>query len=222
MDLYQLTLAVVLAACGYLIGSIPFGLLVGKLFHGIDVRDYGSGNIGTANTYRILGFRAGSLVLLCDTAKGFVPAFAASLLLPPWLTVLVAVTPVVGHMRSIFLGFTGGKGVATASGIILALMWPIFVIVYALWLVIILVTRYVSIASIAAALTFSVLTFVFDEPVAYRVSAVAMTVVVIWAHRANVGRLLRGTETRVSLPWRSHPQRSPRSPGRGANTSHGR
>ena len=152
MDLYQLTLAArPRRLAGYLIGSIPFGLLVGKLFHGIDVRDYGSGNIGTANTYRILGFRAGSLVLVCDTAKGFVPAFVASLLLPPWLTVLVAVTPVIGHMRSIFLGFTGGKGVATASGIILALMWPIFVIVYALWLALIVVTRYVSIASIVAA-----------------------------------------------------------------------
>jgi len=222
MDLYQLTLALVLGIAGYLIGSIPFGLLIGRLFYGIDVRDSGSGNIGTANTYRLLGSRAGSLVLVCDTAKGFVPALVASLLLPPWLTVLVAVTPVIGHMRSIFLGFKGGKGVATASGIILALMWPIFLINYAIWLAIIVVTRYVSLASICAATSFAVLTFVFDEPTAYRVSAVALSAVVIWAHRGNVGRLLRGTESRVVLPWRSGPRRSPDSQGRGADPSRGR
>jgi acyl phosphate:glycerol-3-phosphate acyltransferase len=221
MDLYQLTLAAVLAVCGYLIGSIPFGLLIGRLFYGIDVRDHGSGNIGTTNTYRILGRGAGALVLVCDTLKGFAPAFVASLLLSPWLTVLVAVTPVVGHMRSIFLGFRGGKGVATASGIILALMWPIFFIVYALWLTIIVVTRYVSIASIAAAATFATLTFVFDEPTAYRVAAVAVSAIVIWAHRGNVRRLLRGTERRVRLPWHSGPK-STGSRGQGADPSPGR
>ena len=222
MDIYELTLALVLGLAGYLIGSIPFGLLIGRLFYGIDVRDFGSGNIGTTNTYRSLGSVAGALVLVCDTAKGFAPAYVASLLLPPWLTVLVAVTPVVGHMRSVFLRFRGGKGVATASGIILALMWPIFVIVYAEWLLVIAVTRYVSLASILAAVSFAVLTFVFPEPTAYRVSAVAVTAVVIWAHRANVVRLLRGTESRVSLPWRSGSRRSPGSQGHGADPSRGR
>lgn len=222
MDLHQLTLALVLGIAGYLIGSIPFGLVIGRLFYGIDVRDSGSGNIGTTNTYRLLGFRAGSLVLVCDTAKGFAPAYVASLLLPPWLTVIVAVTPVVGHMRSVFLHFHGGKGVATASGIILALMWPIFLIVYALWLAIIVVTRYVSLASICAATSFAVLTFVFDEPTAYRVSAVAVSAIVIWAHRANVGRLLRGTESRVSLPWRSGSRRSSAGHDPEANPGHGR
>jgi glycerol-3-phosphate acyltransferase PlsY len=222
MDTHELTLALGLGLAGYLIGSIPFGLLIGRLFYGIDVRDHGSGNIGTTNTYRSLGFGAGALVLICDTAKGFAPAYVASLLLPPWLTVLVAVTPVVGHMRSVFLRFRGGKGVATASGIILALMWPIFLIIYAIWLAIIVVTRYVSLASICAATSFAVLTFVFDEPTAYRVSAVAVSAIVIWAHRGNVGRLLRGTESRVVLPWRSGARRSPDSQGRGADPSHGR
>jgi glycerol-3-phosphate acyltransferase PlsY len=222
MDVHELTLALALGLAGYLIGSIPFGLLIGRLFYGIDVRDYGSGNIGTTNTYRNLGFGAGALVLVCDTAKGFVPAYLASLWLPPWLTVLVSITPIVGHMRSVFLRFRGGKGVAAASGVILALMWPIFLIIYAEWLLVIVVTRYVSLASICASVSFAVLTFVFPEPTAYRVAAVAMSAVVIWAHRANMGRLLRGTESRVPLPWRSGGHRSSSSPGPGANPSRGR
>jgi len=222
MDPYQITLALVLGLAGYLIGSIPFGLLVGRWFYGIDVRDYGSGNIGTANTYRILGRGPGALVLVCDTAKGFVPALVASLVLPPWLTVLVAITPVVGHMRSVFLRFSGGKGVATGSGIVLALMWPIAVIVYVVWLLVIAVTRYVSLASISAAISFAILTFVFPEPTAYRVFAVAVSAVVIWAHRGNVARLLRGTESRVSPPWRSRRRRPADSQGPGANPSHSR
>ncbi len=219
MDAHELTLALVLAAAGYLIGSIPFGLLVGRWWYGIDLRDYGSGNIGTTNTYRILGLRAGALVMACDIAKGFAPAFVASLLLPPWLTVLVAVTPVIGHMRSIFLGFSGGKGVATGAGIILALMWPIFIIVFVLWSLIILVTRYVSLASIFATAGFALLTFVFDEPTAYRVTAVVVSAGVIWAHRGNVGRLLRGTESRVRLPWRSRRRSSPGRSHQGADPS---
>jgi glycerol-3-phosphate acyltransferase PlsY len=220
MDPHELTLALVFAAGGYVIGSIPFGLLIGKWWYGIDVRDYGSGNIGTTNAYRILGLRAGALVMACDIAKGFFPALVASLLLPPWLTVLVAVTPVIGHMRSIFLRFTGGKGVATGAGIVLALMWPIFAIVFVLWTLVILVTRYVSLASIFAAASFALLTFAFEEPTAYRVFAAVVSATVIWAHRGNVGRLLRGTESRIAPPWRLRPRSSASAHDRGADPSH--
>jgi glycerol-3-phosphate acyltransferase PlsY len=222
MDHHDLTVALVLGAAGYFIGSIPFGLLVGKWSHGIDVRDFGSGNIGTANTYRILGLRAGALVMACDISKGFVPALAASWLLPPWLTVLVAIMPVIGHMRSVFLRFKGGKGVATGAGIVLALMWPIFVIVLVLWLAIIVVTRYVSLASIFAAAGFALLTFVYAEPTAYRAFALAVSAVVIWAHRGNVRRLVAGTESRVPPPWRAGPGRSSAAHDGDANASRGR
>jgi acyl phosphate:glycerol-3-phosphate acyltransferase len=222
MDQHELIVALALALAGYVIGSVPFGLLVGRWFYGIDVRTFGSGNIGTANAYRTLGPLAGALVMACDIAKGFVPALIAAQVLPPWLTVLVAVTPVVGHMRSIFLGFTGGKGVATGAGVVLALMWPIFAIILVLWLTVIVVTRYVSLASICAAAGFALLTFVFAEPTAYRVFAVVVSATVIWAHRANMGRLARGTESRIPPPWRSRSRRSSLEDDRGAKPSHGR
>ena len=162
---------VVLFVAAWLIGSIPFGLVVGKLFYGVDVRKHGSGNVGTTNVFRVLGKRAGVAVLICDMLKGFVPAFIASAdLLPhPWAVIFIAAAPVVGHMYSIFLKGSGGKGVATGAGVVLALV-PACV-PHRAWSsgsLLVVVTRYVSVASLTASFLVPVLVIAFDDPLPYQ------------------------------------------------------
>lgn len=197
----DVVLALALVIVGYLMGSIPFGVLIGRWFWGTDVRDYGSGNIGTTNVFRVLGAKAGILVLAFDMGKGFLPTFVASLLLPPWVAVVVGLVTLLGHTYSVFLRGNGGKGVATGAGVILALMPVVFLVLLLVWVVVVLTTRIVSLASILAAIAFCVATFVTDQPVSYRVAAVIATLVVIWAHRGNIRRIMLRAENRVRLPW---------------------
>ena len=185
----------------YLIGAVPFGLIIGKVFYGVDVREHGSGNFGTTNVFRVLGKRAGFVVLICDMAKGFVPALIAVLLFHPSLAIFIAAAPEVGHMYSIFLKGSGGKGVATGAGILLALVPAIFLICLLVWLALLMTTRYVSVASLTAAVLVPVLAFLLDEPGAYKVAAVLVMIIVVSAHRGNIRRLLNGTENRANLPW---------------------
>ncbi len=197
----DIIVAILFGLAGYTLGAIPFAIVVGKGIFGVDVREHGSGNVGTANTMRVLGWKAGVLVLAGDMLKGILPALLAVHLFDPWLAVILAVTPVVGHMYSMFLRGSGGKGVATGAGVMLALMWQIFVIIALVWLVLIATTRMVSVASIGAATLFPVLAFVFSEPLAYRVAAVLLGGVVVWAHRSNMRRIATRCENRVTLPW---------------------
>lgn len=191
--------AVLLAVGGYFLGAIPFGLLVGRGLYGVDVRREGSGNVGTTNVLRVLGKRAALMVLLCDVLKGFAPALAAGLLFQPWLAITIGVMPVVGHMRSIFLRGGGGKGVATGAGMVLALMWPVFLIALAVWLMVLLGTRIMSLASLSAAVSFAAGAWLLGEPLAYRVAALAISSGVILAHHGNIRRLLTGKEPRLSM-----------------------
>lgn len=197
----HVALALALIIVGYLLGSIPFGVAIGKWFWGVDVREHGSGNIGTTNVFRVLGKRAGTLVLVCDMGKGFLPTWVAVHVLPTWVALIVALVTVLGHTYSVFLRGGGGKGVATGAGVILALMWPVFVITVLVWAVVVLVTRIVSLASIMAALTFAVSTFIFDKPTLYQVLAVLATILVIWAHRGNIRRIALRCENKVTFPW---------------------
>ena len=197
----DVALAIGLAIVAYLVGSIPFGVLIGRWFWGIDVRDSGSGNIGTTNVFRVLGARAGVLVLACDMGKGYLPAYLATLFLPPWVTVVVGLVTLLGHTYSVFLRGNGGKGIATGAGVILALMPFVFLVLLATWVVVVLATRIVSLASILAAIVFCVSTFVTDQPPSYRIAAVIGTLVVIYAHRSNIRRIALRAENRVRLPW---------------------
>ncbi|MBE3034960.1 MAG: glycerol-3-phosphate 1-O-acyltransferase PlsY [Actinobacteria bacterium] len=186
----------------YLAGSIPFGLVVGKVFYHVDVREHGSGNVGTTNVFRVLGKKAGVAVLVGDMLKGFVPALiAAHFFVNPWFAIFIAGAPVVGHMYSVFLKGSGGKGVATGAGVVLALVPLAFGILIAVWVLSILITRYVSLASLVAALLVPVLVFAFGYPLPYEIAAVLVTVVIFWAHRGNIRRLIAGNENRVKLPW---------------------
>ena len=185
----------------YLAGSIPFGLVVGKVFYHVDVREHGSGNVGTTNVFRVLGKKAGVVVLVCDMLKGFVPAFIAASFFNPWLAIFIAAAPVVGHMYSVFLKGRGGKGVATGAGVVLALVPLAFGIILVVWVLLILTTRYVSLASLVATLLVPVFVFAFGDPLPYEIAAVLVTVVIFWAHRGNIRRLIAGNENRVRLPW---------------------
>ena len=204
----------VLLVLAYLVGSIPFGVIIGKAFYGVDVRQHGSGNVGTTNVFRVLGKRAGVAVLIADMLKGFIPALIAVNVFDPWPAIFIAAAPEVGHMYSIFLRGSGGKGVATGAGIVLALVPVIFLICLLVWIAVILMTRYVSLASLMAAVLVPVLTFLLSSPVPYKIAAVLVMIIIFWAHRGNIGRLLKGTEHRTSLPWVSPSQTSDQHHGR--------
>ena len=188
----------------YVIGSIPFGVVVGKLFYHVDVREHGSGNVGTTNVFRVLGKKAGVAVLACDMLKGYIPAAIAAYFLretDPWLVIFIAAAPVVGHMYSVFLKGSGGKGVATGAGVVLALVPLAGGIIALVWVLLILITRYVSLASLVATLLVPVFVFALGDPLPYLIAAGLVTVGIFWAHRGNISRLFHGTESRVKLPW---------------------
>lgn len=192
---------VILLGLAYLCGSIPFGLVIGKLVYDVDVREHGSGNVGATNVFRVLGKKAGATVMFLDIFKGWLPAFIAAQLFSPWAAVFIAAAPVVGHMYSIFLKGRGGKGIATGAGVVLALVPLAFAIIFAVWLLLILATRYVSVASLVAAALVPVLTIAFGEPLPYKIAGVLVAILVWYAHRGNIRRLLDGEENRVRLPW---------------------
>jgi glycerol-3-phosphate acyltransferase PlsY len=203
---------VLLLFLAYLAGSIPFGLVVGKLFYGVDVREHGSGNVGTTNVFRVLGKKAGMAVMISDILKGYVPAAIAAAVFDPWVAIFIAAAPVLGHIYSIFLKGKGGKGIATGAGVVLALVPVAFAIIFTTWLLLIVLTRYVSVASLVAAVMVPALTIAFGEPLPYEIAGVLVAILVWWAHRANIHRLLAGEEHRVRLPWT---QRGPSSDGPG-------
>ena len=185
-------------------GSIPFGVVVGKLFYHVDVREHGSGNVGTTNVFRVLGKKAGVAVLACDMLKGYIPAFIAAYFLRetnPWLVIFIAAAPVVGHMYSVFLKGSGGKGVATGAGVVIALVPLAGGVIALVWVSLILITRYVSLASLVATLLVPVFVIALGDPLPYLIAALLVTVGIFWAHRGNIKRLFQGTENRVKLPW---------------------
>jgi len=204
---------IVLLVLAYLIGSIPFGVVIGRLFYGVDVRQHGSGNVGTTNVFRVLGKKAGVAVLILDMLKGYIPGVIAAWLFHPWFAIFIAAAPVVGHMYSVFLRFKGGKGIATGAAAVAALVPLVFLIVVSVWVILVLTTRYVSVASLAATTLVPVLTIAFGEPLPYQIAGVLVAVVIWWAHRGNLKRLRAGEENRVRLPWSGGGRATPHGQG---------
>ena len=185
---------VILLVTAYLLGSIPTGLLLGKVY-GIDVRKEGSGNIGATNLYRTLGRKVGVITLIGDCLKGLLPVLAVQSFVPEYAA-WVGLAAFCGHVFSVFLGFKGGKGVATALGVFLALSPLAVGIALVIFIVLMLVWRYVSLGSIAAALTMPLAVALLRGSTVLIVVTLIIAVVVIAKHHENIRRLLAGTENR--------------------------
>lgn len=183
----------------YVIGSIPFGILVGRGLFGVDPRTVGSGNIGAANSMRALGPIGAALVLLGDVIKGIVPtALAAHWLGQGTFGVAAAgLATVVGHNWSIFLGFKGGKGVATGLGVVSVLSWPATLVFAIIWLATAGISRYSSLASLLANVSVPISLWLFHAPIWYVIYGVLSTALVVWKHAGNIARLAAGTELRI-------------------------
>lgn len=191
--------AVVIA---YLLGSVPFAYLAGRA-RGVDLRRHGSGNLGATNAVRVLGVTTGIAVYLLDTLKGFLSVFLLVPLIvanrPDLWAIAIGVAAIAGHVRPVYLGFRkGGKGVATAGGVFLALAPLATALGLAVWLAVFLPGGYVSLASIVTAVLFPAALFATGTPARSALFAVAvvMAAFVVWMHRSNIGRLRRGEEHR--------------------------
>jgi glycerol-3-phosphate acyltransferase PlsY len=184
----------------YLLGATPTSYLTARLFRGIDLREHGSRNLGATNLYRLLGWRFAVPVALFDAAKGFVPVrvFAPQVSSSELVALVFGMTAVVGHVYSVFVGFRGGKGVATAAGVMLALTPLALAVSFAVWVIIVAATGYVSLGSIASAAVFPIAVQLLDPPDTSAIFwlDVVIALGIIWLHRANIGRLLKGTENR--------------------------
>ena len=188
-------LAIVLA---YLLGSIPSGYLAGRL-RGIDIREVGSKNVGATNVFRSLGKGIGLLVMAADIAKGIAAvALAIGLTDDPW-PLLAGGAAILGHVFPAWLGFRGGKGVAVTAGVTIGLMPLAAAVMIPVWILIVAVTRYVSVASIAAAIGLTPVAWALGAPWPTVVFAGLVSAAVLWRHRGNVARLRRGTELRLDF-----------------------
>ena len=187
----------ILLLLAYLIGSIPFGLIFGKLLWKKDLRRFGSHNIGATNAWRVLGRKAGLLVFLFDFLKGQLGVLlGAYIFASPGALVLGGLFAMLGHIFPLFLGFRGGKGVATGLGVIAALMPSITAIIVIVWLVLVLLTRYVSVGSIVASVLAPILAACFKVPDEFFAFALAAAAVIVWRHRDNIARLKAGRENK--------------------------
>lgn len=203
-----------LLLASYLLGSLPIGYLAGRTLKGIDIREHGSGSTGATNVLRILGKGPGSVVLLLDISKGILaitlsrwaysqgfwlsnPEISTPMSGLAWIIVLSGLAAILGHSKSIWLGFTGGKSVAISLGVLLAMAWPVGLATFAIFGGVLAVSRIVSLSSITGALAVSVLMVLMDQPLPYILFAIAGGLYVIWRHRINLQRLLAGTEPQL-------------------------
>jgi glycerol-3-phosphate acyltransferase PlsY len=184
---------------GYLLGSIPFGYVIPRLVRGDDIRRHGSGNVGASNVWRSYGRSLGIPVALLDVAKGFVPAYLGLRLGGDWVGVLAGAAAMVGHARPVFLGFSkGGKMVATAGGVALALAPLAALVCLVVWLAVFAAFRYASVASMATAAALPFACLALDAPGPVVGFAAVAAVGVLALHRNNIRRLLHGSEPRFS------------------------
>ncbi len=198
-----------LIVLAYLIGSVPTAVWISKSLFGIDIRDYGSGNAGATNTFRVLGSKWGTVVMVVDILKG-VAATSLYILLPYYLQdelhrtnlmIGLGLAAVIGHIYPVWAGFKGGKGVATLFGMAVAIQPLVALCCIAVFLLVLYLTRFVSLSSILAGVSFMVfILFIFNEKeTLYRIFAVLVALMVVLTHQKNIGRILKGTESKVPI-----------------------
>jgi acyl phosphate:glycerol-3-phosphate acyltransferase len=199
-----------LIVLAYLIGSIPSAVWVSKGIYGIDIREHGSGNAGATNTFRILGSKAGAAVMVADMMKGFIAVSLAifsaySMKTEPFvnLQIFLGLFAVLGHIFPIWAEFRGGKGIATLFGMILAIHYIVAISLVLVFVMMLMLTRYVSLSSIAASIAFPLLIlFIFNaqaQELSYRLFAIATAFLVVLTHHKNISRLISGSESKMSL-----------------------
>ncbi len=213
-----MTLAI-LIIIAYLLGSIPSAVWVSKFVYGIDIREHGSGNAGATNTFRILGTKAGSGVMIADMMKGFIAVKLSIFSSYAWtsepfvnLQIFLGLAAVLGHIFPIWADFRGGKGIATLFGMILSIHPIVAVSLVLVFLMMLMLTRYVSLSSIAASIAFPVLIlFIFNaqaQELSYRLFAIATAFLVVLTHHKNISRLISGNESKVPIFRRKKNNRS--------------
>ena len=198
---------IILIILAYLIGSIPTAVWISKSVFGIDIRDYGSGNAGATNTFRVLGSKWGSMVMLVDVTKGliatslyiFIPYYLNNEIARTNFMIALGMMAILGHIFPIFANFRGGKGVATLLGMALAIQPMVALICLGVFLITLLSTRFVSLSSMLAGVAFMVLIlFIFNErETVYRLFAIIVALMVVITHQKNISRLLKGTENKM-------------------------
>ncbi|MBD2436894.1 glycerol-3-phosphate 1-O-acyltransferase PlsY [Nostoc sp. FACHB-110] len=225
-------MAIWLSLCGavlvvaYLLGSFPTGYIAVKQLKGIDIREVGSGSTGATNVLRTLGKGPGAIVLGIDCLKGVLAIalvyglfnFAASQnVIPPtvdikfwqpWLVTLVGLAAILGHSKSIFLGFTGGKSVATSLGILLAISWQVGLATLGVFAVVIAISRIVSLSSITGAVAVTIFMVVFHQPLPYILFGIFGGLYVIVRHRSNIERIFAGTEPKIGQKLATEPEKT--------------
>ncbi|MED1421196.1 MULTISPECIES: glycerol-3-phosphate 1-O-acyltransferase PlsY [Bacillus] len=187
---------VVFILIAYLLGSIPSGLIVGKIFYGVDIREHGSGNLGATNAFRTLGIKAGTVVIIADILKG-----TLATLLPIWFgadlhPLIAGMAAAIGHSFPIFAGFRGGKAVATSGGVLLAYEPVLFLLLVVAFLISLYISKYVSLSSIIVAIIAVIYTF-FKGDIPLIIVVLFLASFVIFRHRANVKRILNKTEPKI-------------------------
>ena len=183
----------------YLCGSIPFGYIIAKIFKKTDIRKQGSGNTGATNVYRTISKPLGILTLFLDLLKGFVPVYLVSLTNPStyWIVIVVALATILGHIFTVFLNFKGGKGVATACGAFLAMNPLAVLICFVSFVIVLIIFKYVSLASIVAAILLPISLYLLNSLSELVIFSCIISLLVIIRHISNIKRLLNGTENKI-------------------------
>ncbi len=193
-----MVLTIITLIIAYFLGAIPTAYIFAKRFSGINIMEHGSGNVGTTNIFRVLGWKVGAPVFIIDMGKGFLAAWLGYLAGGTTVAVFAALIAVIAHTFSVFINFKGGKGVATGAGTLLFLCPKVFICVIIMWFVVSLVSGYISLGSIVASLSAIIFVIAFDYKLAICVFVTIAALYVVYKHSSNIKRLINGTENKIN------------------------